>query len=202
VEIRLETRRVAPSLLDDRPDDLLGNTHSLVAGEELDQGLLGGGLRLGQQVQVTEPAFIPSDRVVIDHSSKLAGHIGTAAPAVLDDGAHLLIAQSDVGAVTSTVVDVVDHMRRLGAPWDVNEQAAPARPIGVGDLMAAHHQRRSNLVASDLVDAVSQLGQLDSAHLAGAAVVVFDPDNQQPAVDSQGREILGQLRVVRSFAGR
>jgi hypothetical protein len=67
--------------------------------------------------------------------------------------------------------------------------------------MATHHQRRPNLVASDLVDAVSESGQLNSTHLAGVAVVIFDPDHQQPAVDSQGREVLGQFRVVGAFAG-
>jgi hypothetical protein len=133
---------------------------------------------------VTELALIRGDRVVIGHPPKLGEHIGTAAPAVLDDGPHLLIAESDVGAVTSTVVDVVDHVRRLGARRDVNQQATPALPVGIADLTAAHHQRRSNPVASDLVDAVGEPGQLDSTHLAGVAVVIFDPDNQQPAVDS------------------
>jgi hypothetical protein len=100
-------------------------------------------------------------------------------------GPHLLVAEPDVGAVAAAVVDVVDHVRRLGAGRDVHEQAAPAWPVGVGDLVAAHRQRRPDLVAGDLVDAVGEPGQLDPPHVAGAAVVVLDADDQQPAVDGQ-----------------
>jgi len=89
-----------------------------------------------------------------------------------------------------------------GLGGNVNEQAAPAWPVGVGDLVAADHQRWADLVARNLIHAISELGQFDPAHLAGPAVVILHSDNQQATVDSKGREVLGQLGVVRAFADR
>jgi hypothetical protein len=45
--------------------------------------------------------------------------------------------------------------------------------------MTAHRQRRSNLVTGNLVDAISESGQLDALHFAGVAVVIFDPDHAE-----------------------
>jgi hypothetical protein len=199
VDVRGETRGAA-ALPDDRPEELLDRAHGVAAGKEPDQDLLGGRLGLGQKIQVTELAFVRSNRVVVGHLPQLGGHVGPAASAPLDDGPHLLVAEPRVGAVATAVVDVVDHVRRLGTGRDVHKQAAPARPVGVGNLMAAHHQRRADLVAGDLVDAVGEPGQLNATHPAGAAVVVLDPDYQQSAVDGQGRQVLGQLGVVGALA--
>jgi hypothetical protein len=159
VKIWSEPRCAAVALPANRPGDRLDRTFRIVRGcKELDQGLLGGGLRLGQEVQVPKLAFGRGDRVVFGHPAKLGDHVGTAAPAVFDDGPHLLVAEPDVGAVAAAVVDVVHHVRRQGARRDMDEQATPARPGGVGDLMAAHRQRRSNLVTGNLVDTISESG--------------------------------------------
>jgi transposase len=150
--VRRELWDAAAAVPDHRPEELPDHGHGVAAGEELDQGLLGGGLGLGQQVEVTELALLRSDGVVVGHPPKLGGHVGPAAPPALDDGPHLLVAEPDIGAVAAAVVDVVDHVRRIGAGRDVHEQAAPARPVGVGvgDLVAAHHQRRADLVVRQI----------------------------------------------------
>jgi hypothetical protein len=88
VDVRPEARGAAAALPDDRLEELLDHVHGVVAGEELDQGLLGGGFGLGQEVKVTELALIRGDRVVVGHPPKLGGHVGPAAPAALDDGPH------------------------------------------------------------------------------------------------------------------
>jgi hypothetical protein len=146
--------------------------------------------------------FNPRDRVVVDHAQKLLGDIQPAAPTAFEDRPNLLIGEPDVGAVAAAVVNVVDHVRRLVAGRNVNEQAAPARPVGVENLDAAHHQRWADLVARNLTHAISELGQFDPAHLASPAVVILHSDNQQATVDSKGRQVLGQLGIVRAFASR
>ena len=45
--------------MDDLPDRFLHDGHDVGAAEKLDQSLLSGDLRLGQDVQVAELAFIP-----------------------------------------------------------------------------------------------------------------------------------------------
>ena len=59
-----------------------------------------------------------------------------------------------------------------------------------------------DLVARNLIYAIGELGQFDPAHLAGPAVMVLHPDNQEAAVDGKRRQVLGQLGVMRSCAGR
>lgn len=84
----------------------------------------------------------------------------------------------------------------------MNEQAAPARSGRVGTSWGADHQRRADLVARNLIHAISELGQFDPAHLAGPAVVILHSDNQEAIVDSKRRQVLGQFGVVRAFASR
>jgi hypothetical protein len=85
MDVRVEPRCAAAALSDDQLEELPDHGHGVVTGEELDQGLLGGGLGLGQEVEVTELAVVRDDRVVVGHPPKLGGHVGPAAPPVLDD---------------------------------------------------------------------------------------------------------------------
>jgi hypothetical protein len=170
--------------------------------EKLDQGLLCCDFRLGQDVQVTDLAFFSGNRVVVGHAEKLRGDIQPTALTALDDRPDLLIAESDVGTVAAAVVDVIDHVRRLRAGRNMNEQAAPAWPGRIGDLVAADHQRWADFVARNLVHAISELGQFDPTHLVGPAVMILHSDNQEATVDSKGRQVLRQLGVMCSFAGR
>ena len=57
--------------------------------------------------------------------------------ASLSQRSERIVATLTRHSVAATVVDVVDHVRRLRAGRNVNEQAAPAWPAGVGDLVAA-----------------------------------------------------------------
>jgi hypothetical protein len=59
-----------------------------------------------------------------------------------------------------------------------------------------------NAVAGDLVNTISQPGQLDSADGSGVAVVIFYAYKQQTTIDSQRGEVLCQLRVLGAVAGR
>jgi hypothetical protein len=142
---------------------------------------------------------IQAHRVVIGHLPKLSHGVDPAAPTVLHNGPHLLVTELDVGPVTPAVVHVVDHVGGFRAPGYVYEQAAPTRPGGVGNLLAADHQRGVDFVASDLTNAVSEPGQLNPADLAREAVVIFYPNHQQPTVDSQGSQILGVFGVECPF---
>ncbi|MCW2909185.1 MAG: hypothetical protein JWL68_3974 [Actinomycetia bacterium] len=84
----------------------------------------------------------------------------------------------------------------------MNEQAPPAWPAGVGDLAAADHQRWAGLVVRNLIHAISEHSQFDPAHLVGPAVMILHSVNHQATIDSQGREVLSQVGVVRAFVGR
>jgi hypothetical protein len=187
---------------DDLPYDLLDDANGVGTGEKFDQCLFGGGLRLSQKVQVAELARVRGKWVFVGHPPEYGGGVGTAAGMSVDDGADLLVTESGVGAVPAAVVDVVDHVRGLGTGRDVHEQAAPAWSVGVGNLVAAHNERRMNLAAGDLVDAVGELGQLDAAYVAGAAVGILHADEEQAAVHGERREVLGEVRVVLGLARR
>lgn len=106
------------------------------------------------------------------------------------------------GAVTAAVVDVVDHARRLHTLRNMYQQAAPSRPVRVGEFLRAHHQRRPNLVAGNLLNAVDESGQLDATDGTGAAVVVLYADEQlPPSTASDARSVARSVLCLRLPAG-
>lgn len=72
-----------------------------------------------------------------------------------------------------------------------------SRAVGVGYLDAADDQRRADFVPGDLVNAIGQARQLDTTDGASVAVVIFNTDHEQTAIDRQRREVLGQIGVDR-----
>jgi hypothetical protein len=94
---------------------------------------------------------------------------------------------------------MVDHVGRLGARRDVDQQTTLSWVVRVADFHTADDQRRADLVPGNLVDTISQPSQVDTTDRAGMAVVIFDADNKQTTIDGQGREILCEIRIDVAF---
>jgi hypothetical protein len=140
IGIRLKPGRCTAAVSANLPDNLLKDLHGITAAKKVEEDLFGDDLRLGKEIEVAELAVIPSDRVIINHMPKTSDDIYTAPATVLDDRAYLLVSEPDVSPVTSTVIDVIDHVRRLGTGRYLNEKAAPPRSVWIPNLLASYHQ--------------------------------------------------------------